>query len=218
MSVSTIALRGSLLRLGAASLGLAAAGALIIQGSEAAFTASTDNNGNAVSSGTVVLTDDSTTAMFNVGGLNGGQTVTRCINVTYAGSLSADIRLHAGVVDSATSDLVSSVKGELAPGLATTIEVGTGAAGGASFGCSGFTSGVTKFSGDSLFAFGKNHHTYATGLSGFDNAAKDSTKSYRVTMVVSNDSTYQGVKASVDLTWEAQGKNDNADASTTNDS
>lgn len=194
-------LPANLLRLGAGALGLAAVGVFLVQGSEAAFTASTDNKGNIVDAGTVVLNDDdASTAMFNVGNVNGGQKIERCINVTYDGSLTADIKLH-GVTS-----------GDLAPGLATTIELGTEATGGAAFDCTGFIpDGPAEFSG-TLATFGTTHNDYANGIDGFNNAIKSTTptptaKSYKITMVVSSDNEYQGTSAGVDFTWEAQGQN-----------
>jgi hypothetical protein len=129
------ALPANLLRLGAGALGVAAVGVFLIQGSEAAFTANTASGSNSVQSGTVALANDGAkTAVFNVGNLNGGQVVTRCVNVTYTGSLTADIRL------------LGSADGALATGMATTVEVGTGAAGGAKFDCDGFAAGIVDFS------------------------------------------------------------------------
>lgn len=201
MKALPVAVPANLLRLGAGALGIAAVSVLLVQGSTAAFTASTDSQGNVVESGTVVLTNDgASTAMFNVGNLNGGQTLTRCINVDYDGSLTSDIRLHG-----ATS-------GDLAAGLATTIEVGSGAAGGDAFSCTGFTAaGAALFTG-SLADFGTSHGSYANGVGGFANASEGSSKSYKITMTVSNLAQYQGKSAGVDFTWEAQGK----DVSTAN--
>jgi hypothetical protein len=201
MKALTTAVSGNVLRLGAGALGIAAVGVLLVQGSTAAFTASTDSKGNVVESGTVVLTNDgASTAMFNVGNLNGGQTVTRCINVAYDGSLTSDIKLEA------------TASGDLAAGLATTVEVGSGATGGTAFDCAGFTAaGAALYSG-SLADLGAGHGTYATGLGGFTNAAKGASKSYKITMTVSNVVQYQGKSAGVDFTWEAQGK----DVATTN--
>jgi hypothetical protein len=184
-------------RLAAAGVGLAAAGALVIQGSNAAFTANTVNNGNTVSAGTVVLEDDdANTKLFDVTGLNGGQTLTRCINVTYKGSLTSDVKLYGTVGGTG-----------LAPGIATTVDLGTGAAGGASFGCAGFTQddAGAEYNG-TLAGFGTTHTGFSNGLGENDNATNPATKSYRISMTLSNDNSYQGKNATVSLTWEAQGE------------
>ncbi|MFC9419937.1 TasA family protein, partial [Bacillus mobilis] len=160
MKALPAAVPANLLRLGAGALGLAAVGVLLVQGSSAAFTASTDSKGNVVESGTVVLTNDgSSTAMFNVGNLNGGQTVTRCVNVAYNGSLTSDIKLE------------TIASGDLAAGLATTVEVGSGATGGTGFDCTGFTGGTSQYTG-TLADLSAGHGTYANGLGGYTNAVK----------------------------------------------
>lgn len=201
MNTPKAALSGNLLRVGAGVLGLAAVSVLLVQGSQAAFTASTASEGNVVDSGTVVLANDgATTAMFNVGNLNGGQTVERCINVEYTGTLTADIRLHG----------VSS--GALAPGLTTNIEVGSGATGGTAFDCTDFTpAGTAAFNG-TLAAFGTSHGSYSSGIAGYSDATAGAEKSYKITMTVSNDKAFQGKSAAMDFTWEAQGQ----DVATTN--
>src|SRR3954467_796262 len=76
---------------------LLVAGFLVYQGSNAAFTASTGTTGS-FTGGTVVLTNDrSASALFNVTGLAPGATQTGCVNVTYTGSLDAQVRLYANV-------------------------------------------------------------------------------------------------------------------------
>jgi hypothetical protein len=59
------------------------------------FSATTQNTGNEVTSGTVALSDnDSGAAMFNIHGAKPGDSWTRCIKVTYHGSLPADVRVY----------------------------------------------------------------------------------------------------------------------------
>jgi hypothetical protein len=188
---------GMAARLAAAGVGLAAAGALVIQGSNAAFTATTDNNGNAVSAGTVVLDDDdANTKLFDLTGLNGGQTFTRCINVTYTGSLTSDVKLYGSVGGTGLAD-----------GITTTIDVGTGATGGGAFNCANFTQGDAgaEFNG-TLAAFGTTHTNFANGVGEYDNATNSTTKSYRISVTLSNDNSYQGKNATASFTWEAQGE------------
>ncbi len=184
------------LRVAAVLLGLAVASVFVIDGSRAAFSDTTGNQANSLASGTVVLTDDDDdTKMFNLTGLNGGQTVERCINVTYSGTLTSDVKMYGAVTGSG-----------LAPGLATTVDVGTGATGGTGFSCTGFTGGTNVFTG-TLAAFGSSHDSYGNGVTGFANATNSTTKSYKIAVTVSNDGSYQGKTASVDFTWEAQGQN-----------
>jgi hypothetical protein len=59
------------------------------------FSATTQNSGNELRSGTVAISDnDSGQAMFNVTGAKPGDSWERCIKVTYTGSLAADVRIY----------------------------------------------------------------------------------------------------------------------------
>jgi len=59
------------------------------------FSATTSNSGNEISTGIVALSDnDNGSAMFNVSNAKPGDTWTRCIKVTYGGSLDADVHLY----------------------------------------------------------------------------------------------------------------------------
>jgi hypothetical protein len=180
-------------RVAAGIIGAAAASLLVLHGSDAAFTATTDNNDNSVAAGTVVLTDDdSDTKLFDIAAANGGQSFTRCINVEYTGSLDADIKLFGNPA------------GDLAPGITATVDVGTGATGGTTFSCTGFTQddAGTEFSG----ALSTFPTTYAAGVGENDNASDPTVKSYRIVFTLSNDNQYQGDSATVSFTWEAQGQ------------
>lgn len=205
MNSRTSAIPANLLRLGAGALGLAAVGVLLVQGSEAAFTGSTDNKGNSVAAGTVALTDsDASTAMFSITNLNHGEVLKRCVTVTYEGSLAADVKLHAKVTNP------SATLPSLAPGLVTDIQVGSSVSGSPSFSCGDF---VPAASAPSLFSGtldGLNAKSdYSTGLGGFTDAAAGHKKTYEITMKITdvNKNDYQGRSAAVDFTWEAQGKN-----------
>jgi hypothetical protein len=59
-----------------------------------AFTGTTPNAGDAVSSGTVALTDSDSGAMFSLPTLSPNDTDTGCIKVTFSGSLDSEVRLH----------------------------------------------------------------------------------------------------------------------------
>jgi hypothetical protein len=59
------------------------------------FSASTQTSGNELSAGTVAVSDnDGGSAMFNVRGAEPNDTWTRCIKVTYTGSLPADMKIY----------------------------------------------------------------------------------------------------------------------------
>jgi hypothetical protein len=85
-----------------------------------AFSATTQNAGNEISTGTVALGDnDAGSSMFNVTGAKPGDTWTKCIKITYTGSLPADVR-----------NWLSSTPGPLTPYLSLKLERGTQTTGG----------------------------------------------------------------------------------------
>lgn len=80
-----------------------------------AFSATTQNAGNEISTGTVALGDnDGGQAAFQITGAKPGDTWTRCIKVTYTGSLPADV-----------TNYLSSTIGPLSPYLSLKLERGT---------------------------------------------------------------------------------------------
>jgi hypothetical protein len=59
------------------------------------FSATTQNAGNEISTGIVALTDnDGGSAMFSITNAKPGESWTRCIKVTYGGSLETDVHLY----------------------------------------------------------------------------------------------------------------------------
>jgi hypothetical protein len=105
-----------------------ALGSLAALGIFGFFTATTQNAGNEISTGTVALSDnDAGTALFNVTGAKPGDSWTRCIKVSYNGSLPADVHLY-----------LANVTGPLSQHLNLTITQGTQPA--STFpSCTGFT-------------------------------------------------------------------------------
>jgi predicted ribosomally synthesized peptide with SipW-like signal peptide len=65
-------------------------------GTWSAFSDTTENGGNSFQSGSVTIEDDDDgSAMFSLTGMKPGDpTVTRCIDVTYTGSLNAGVRMY----------------------------------------------------------------------------------------------------------------------------
>lgn len=177
----------------AVAASVAVVGVLTISASRAAFTATTNNGSNTFAAGTVVLGDDDNAGvMFSLNSMKPGDTTTRCINVTYTGSLAADVKLYGSVAGTG-----------LATYLNTTIDIGTGAAGGATFDCTGFTLG-SNLRGGTLEAFGTANTNFGNGLAGWTGATNPSTRSYRITTTLQNDNAAQGLTASATFTWEAQ--------------
>lgn len=184
---------------GYSTLGLAVSfalvGILVLTASRAAFTDTTDSVGSALAAGTVALSDDDAgSALFAVSNMAPGDTVTRCITVTYGGSITGTgpVRLYSGgYTDSAS----------LGSHLNLTIEEGTGAG----FGdCAGFASNGTLFSGV-LAAFDAAHGDYATGTGGWQPASSPESKSYRITVQLdgATPNSQQGASvAGLTFVWE----------------
>lgn len=172
---------------------VAAAGVVILLLSaitRAAFVDTTENRSNTFQSGDVVLSDDdSDIALFDVSGLGPGATVTRCIRVTYTGSLTADVHLYGVVGGSGLADF-----------LDTDIDIGTG---GGAASCAGFVPSATLFSG-TLDTFGGTHTDYANGLTGFNGATDPTARTYRVSVTLRDDQAAQNLSGLLDLVWEAQ--------------
>ena len=168
-------------------------GALVVVGSRAAFSATTDNTSNAWSAGTVVLADDdSASAMFNATNMKPGTTSTKCITVTYSGTLSpADIKLYGTVAGTG-----------LATYLNTTVEIGTG---GSFASCTGFVLGSTLYTG-TLATFGSTYTNWASGLANWTTSSTPQSKTLRFTTTLdaAAPNTAQGKTASATFTWEAQ--------------
>src|SRR3954463_2091596 len=79
-----------------ALVAVAVSGALVLSATNAAFTATTTNPGNAAAAGTVALSDDDAgNALFALSNLKPGDTTTECITVTYTGSLGSQLRMYA---------------------------------------------------------------------------------------------------------------------------
>jgi hypothetical protein len=117
----------------ASALVVGVLGGLAALGVFGAFSATTQNSGNEITTGTVALTDnDNGQAMFNVTDAKPGDTWSRCIKVTYSGSLPAEVRAY-----------LQSTPGVLSPYLTAKIEKGSQAS--STFpSCTGFTDEVTE--------------------------------------------------------------------------
>lgn len=120
-------------RLVAPLLGLLVGGALVHGGTDAAFTSTTTNPGSTWAAATVVLTDDDAgAALFPLGAdLVPGSSATRCLEVSYAGTGAATVRMYA----SALTDTAS-----LAQWITVDVDLGTGSTTGLDD-CTGFVSG-----------------------------------------------------------------------------
>jgi hypothetical protein len=165
------------------------------------FSATTQNAGNELSSGTVELSDnDSGAALYNATGFRPGESISRCIKTTYTGSLPALIRLYS-----------PSSPGPLAQYVDLTVTQGTQAS--PTFpGCTGFTPDATGviFTG-TLQGFEQSRGSYATGLAtvpaGKSGWATGESLVYRfqATLQASAPDSSQGWSSGVhSFLWEAR--------------
>jgi hypothetical protein len=166
----------------------------------AAFTATTSNSNNRIEAGSVAIgdSDAGTGVLYSAtdqkpGVANGP--AARCINVTYSGTLGAVVKFYRGAVSNGDKFQLK-------------VERGTGAAGGSSMDCTGFSSPTTVFD-NTLDQFPT---TYAGGIDGKAGGAAWSTGesvSYRFTIYTVDNSTPNARTSEYDtglhsFTWEAQ--------------
>lgn len=173
---------------------LAFAAFVTVSTSRAAFTATTVNNGNSVSAGTVTLSDDdSGTAMFSISEITPSNTYTKCIVVTYTGTTPTQpVKLYrSGAVTGTGLDQY----------LDMTVDVGTG---GSSTSCTGFTSTSTLYTG-TLQSFMGTYLAYGSGLSsGWTPSGSPQSRTFRFSLAVQDTNATQGKNVGFGFTWEAQ--------------
>jgi hypothetical protein len=179
---------------------LAVALAAVGIGTYSAFSATTPNSGNNISSGTVVLGDnDVNQAMYTATNQKPGDTFQQCIKVDYTGSLASTVKLYT-----------TSTLGTLAQYVDLQIRTGSGTP---TFpGCTGFTPDAADLYSGTLANFGS---TYTNWNNGLLDAGPGSASSwvngnsvvYRFTLTLqaSAPDTAQGLSVgSHAFTWEAR--------------
>lgn len=176
-----------LTRIAAVAVAMLVLTVLVVTRSQAAFSDTTSNAVNTWTTGSVTLTDDDGGAAMFTASVVPNAPVVECIAVTYDGSLlPADVRLYA----------LSS--GALAPMLDVTVEVGAGGGFGT---CAGFVPSSVVHNG-TLDTFGT---AWASGAPSFTAAATPTTQIFRFTVTVQDVPAAQGLQATSEFIWEAQG-------------
>jgi hypothetical protein len=166
-----------------------------------AFSSSTENAGNVITTGTVTIEDnDGGSALYSMSAAKPGESKTSCIKVTYKGSLPATVKLFT-----------ASTIGALGPYVNLKVEAGTQTS--STFpSCTEFTPAAspTVYEG-TLAAFATEHPTYATGITTNPaSATKWETNNsvvYRFTATLSSsapNSAQGATTGSHAFTWEAQ--------------
>lgn len=163
---------------------------------EAAFTSTTSNAGNSLTTGQVILADDDTgTALVTVTGLVPGGSGSNCVVVSYTGNVQTTA---VKVYSAASTDTAS-----LGDDITLTIEEGNDGSGGSFNDCTGFT-GTSIYSG-SLTSFNSTKTAYASGV-GTWAPATTASRVYRISYSLSNSAAdaQQGQTATVTFQWEAR--------------
>jgi len=178
-------------------------GTLVGVGTFSAFSSTTDNTGNTYAAGSVYLSDnDAGSAMYTVTNQKPGDTVTRCIRLTYTGSLDADVKLY-------TTSSVNALGGY----IDLTVEKGSMSTGTTFSNCTGFSSESTIYSG-TLSNFTTTKNSYANGIAANPGAATkwatNDTLVYRFTLTLQDNNSANGgsggalTTGSHAFTWEAR--------------
>jgi predicted ribosomally synthesized peptide with SipW-like signal peptide len=172
--------------------------ALVGLGTYSAFSATTTNSGNSISSGTVSISQHTgATTLYNVSNQKPGDSTTKCVRVTYAGSLTASaVKLYvsSGITNGTQYNL------EVDRGSGMTTLDGTDS-------CAGFTQSSVAYTGN----LGSFPTTYATGLDGKAAAATWATNDaidYRFIISQNDDTTANAHTSALTsgahtFTWEA---------------
>lgn len=172
------------------------AGLLVMNGSSAAFTASTANEGNSWTAGTVSLTNDRATALFTSEGITPGFSETHCITVNSTSDVPTNVKMFTADVSGTgtPTTMAQNIDVEVVQGSGST-----------DADCTGFTpAGAAAFTGK-LSAFAANSN-YSTGIGVSPLAAGGSTQ-YKVTVSLPAEApnSLQGTTAGAKFMWEAQG-------------
>jgi hypothetical protein len=184
--------------LSTAPIAILLAGSMVWQGSNAAFTAETHNNGNNWDAGSLLLTDDdSGGAMFGVTNMVPGSTGSKCIVVTASSTV-------AGVVKTYVSSLTA---GGLEDNITMLVEQGTG---GTFASCTGFTA-AANHAAEPLSTIFTDHGSFANGVLAWTKGAGVETKTYKFTwtfdvgsMTEAEINALQGTDVGANFEWELQ--------------
>lgn len=184
-----------------AMLGVGAAGAIAAFGTFSAFSSTTDNPGNQIATGSVAISDNDggVNTLIDISGAKPGTPYDKCIQVTYTGTLAADVKLS---VPSTLGALASDLDLDITPGtLSDTSTFGS---------CTSFTaSGGNIFgdgAGDTLAAFRSAHNDWTTGLlhSPGGSWVENEVVAYRFRVNVQDDAPQGANTGAFTVNWEAR--------------
>jgi len=182
------------IRIAAALIAVTLVSVFAVRATSAAFSDQTSNDANQFNAGTVILTDDDAgSALFDGSALLApGDSQVGCIEVTYSGSLNAEVHIFG--TDAGGTGLEAF--------LNLDVERGTGT-------CAAFVADQTVWDntadGD-LGTFLTTATNYATGADTWQpvGGAPDDTVPYRITVTLQDNNGAQGLTSTVNFIWEAQ--------------
>jgi len=186
----------------AAPVSMLLVGALVWQGSTAAFTAQTRNANNAWAAGQVELTDDSNgSAAFNLKDIVPGQKGTKCIVVSSDATVPGEVRSYF-------KDLKTSTAG-IEDHITLKLERGTG---GSFNDCTGFIPTGTAVAEAPLSKLAANSNYASAANSGWEIAGNPGENTtYRGTWEFDTDGltqkqvdALQGATTGIEMVWELQ--------------
>ena len=181
------------------ALAVGGMGAVAGIGTFSAFSATTTNSGNNISSGTVKIDQHTgATTLYNVTNQKPGDSTTKCVRVTYSGSITASaVKLY--VSSGITNGNTYNLEVDRGSGLTTLDNT---------MSCAGFTQSSVAYNG----ALGSLGTSYGTGVDGKNAAATwatNDTVDYRF-IITQNDDPTANAHTSVQssgphtFTWEAR--------------
>jgi len=183
------------------ALCVGALGSFAAMGVFGAFSSTTTNAGNTITAGTVAIADnDAGAAMYSIAAAKPGESVSKCIKVTYTGSLDADVHIYT---TSTIGSLGQYVELTITPGTQTTPSFPS---------CTGFVadSGGALYTG-TLQNFGTTKNSYANGVVDYPGSttkwATNDSVIYQVTATLQSSApdAAQGLTTgSHTFTWEAR--------------
>ena len=196
----------------AVPVGLVISTAVVWQSTSAAFTASTDNEGNSWKAGTVALSTSSS-AVFSTGSdsaLTPGASRSRCLQVDYAGDLPAIVKLYV------TTPLPGVAT--LDPYLVMSIEQGqtltTATDPAVTPDCAHFSPATFRYNtaeasadadqAETMSDLKATHGSYADGITVGTTVAQGTSLTFKVTYWVQNDDRAQGKQTDATFTWQAE--------------
>jgi hypothetical protein len=180
------------------------AGALVFQGSQAAFTSTTRSAGNAWSSGQVALSDDDLgAAAFTVENLVPGQTGEKCIVVTSSSTVPGEVRGYVQNLSKSAQGLENRITFDLQQGTGGTFND-----------CTGFVPAPDTVPAAPLSTLAGINYDYATGGSKWvTSGTPGEKKTYRgiwkfdtTGMTQQEVDALQGARTSIDMVWELESR------------